>query len=302
MPEPETDVEENTDTNNTDVTDSKDSSAETVKDDQTSENTGSETEENTAPETRSVSGQSRTVTLASLSGIGSIYEGRYIAKDAGRWYNASNETVAYYLDPRNFINPDRIYMIEDISYNGEYQTAREVSKIIGGTAIARNGYQPEWFVSAGRKYGVSPVHLAARVRQETGGGSITLSGGLRNGRYYYNPFNIGAYSSSRPDLNAIAYAQKQGWDTKQKAINGGASFIANGYINKGQNSTYLQRFNVANGLSRVGTHQYMTNVRAAYDEALTTKSTYARYGITNEKIAFVIPVYSNMPSSTSLPH
>ena len=84
-------------------------------------------------------------------------------------------------------------------------------------------------------------------------------------------------------------------------MNGAAQYIASGYISKKQNSIYFQRFNVANGLSNVGTHQYMTNTMAPYSEAYITKSSYAKMGITGESIAFIIPVYKNMPAKTKLP-
>ena len=157
------------------------------------------------------------------------------------------------------------------------------------------------FVNAGKKYSISPIHLASRARQETGGGSDTISGVKYNGKVVYNPFNIGAYSSGNPVSLALKYAYNAGWTTQVKAVNGGADFLASGYINKGQNSSYLQKWNVLNGSSSIATHQYMTNIMAPYYEAQTTKSSYSSYGITNESLTFVIPVYSSMPSSTSLP-
>jgi len=45
----------------------------------------------------------------------------------------------------------------------------------------------------------------------------------------------------------------------------------------------------------------MTNIMAPYSESLTTKNAYSSYGITNEALVFLIPVYTNMPGSTSLP-
>lgn len=251
--------------------------------------------------TASTAATASSVSLSSLAGTGKIVEGTYIPKDGSTWFNANSQTVAYFVDPRNFLNEDRVYMFEDLSYQSAYQTAAVVSKVLSGTALAKNGYQAAWFVSAGAQYNVSPVSLAARARQETGGGSIACSGWSSGGSIYYNPFNIGAYSGSNPVMNGMNYAKSMGWNTKQKAVNGGAKMIAGSYINKGQNSIYFQRFNVANGVGSVATHQYMTNLMAPYSEALTTKNTYSAYGITNEALTFVIPVYTSMPTSTSLP-
>ena len=72
-------------------------------------------------------------------------------------------------------------------------------------------------------------------------------------------------------------------------------------ISKSQNTIYFQKFNVANGLNNVGTHQYMTNIMAPYSEAHITKTSYSRLGIPGESLGFIIPVYKNMPSRTTLP-
>ena len=226
-------------------------------------------------------------------------KGAYYQVERG-WYNASANVVAYYMDPRNFLNEDRIFMFEDLSYKSEYQTASVVNKIISGTKLPSYGFTTNVFMNAGAKYNISPVFLAARVRQETGGSSASVNGSKSGGTVVYNPFNIGA-SGSNPVANGLAYAKKMGWTTPVKAVEGGASYLASGYISKKQNSIYFQRFNVANGLSNVGTHQYMTNTMAPYSEAYITKSSYSQLGITNEALGFVIPIYNNMPAKTKLP-
>ena len=244
---------------------------------------------------------SSTTSLSDLAGTASfIAKGTWIPKDGSTWFNASKQVIAYYMDPRNFLNGTSIYQFLDLGYHS-YQNASTVSKVLAGSAYPRNGYQSQWFVNAGKKYNVSPIHLASRARQENGGGGFTISGYNINGTLYYNPFNIGAYSSSNPALVGMQYAKQQGWNTKQKAIEGGAKFIANGYINNKQNTIYLQRFNVAKGLSNVGTHQYMTNLTVGATEASTMHSSYSSYGLEKEPLVFLIPVYNNMPSSTSLP-
>ena len=117
----------------------------------------------------------------------------------------------------------------------------------------------------------------------------------------YNPFNIGAYGGTDPLYNGLVYAKAAGWNTPEKALNGGAKLLAKYYINKGQHTTYYQRFNARNGASKMGTHQYMTNIQAPYYEALSTKNSYASYGITSHSLVFEIPIYNSMPGSTKLP-
>ena len=216
------------------------------------------------------------------------------------WYNASSKVVAYYMDPRNFLNEDRIYMFEDLSYKKEYQTAAVVNKIIGKTKLPTYGFKANIFISAGAKNNISPVFLAARVVQETGGNSVSVNGSKSGGKVVYNPFNIGAYGSD-PAKRGLAYAKKMGWTTPAAAVNGGAEYLARGYINKKQNTVYFQRFNVANGLANAGTHQYMTNIMAPYSESHITKTSYTQLGITHGALCFQIPVYTGMPKQTRLP-
>jgi beta-N-acetylglucosaminidase len=209
------------------------------------------------------------------------------------WVNANPAIISYFMDPRNFLNENRIYMFEDLSYDPTYQTKDVVAKILAPTKLPEYGFTAKIFVSAGKNHDISPVHLASRARQESGGGSISINGS----KGVYNPFNIGAYKSVS---QGISYARSRGWTTPKKSVNGGASFISRGYIGNGQNTVYFQRFDVTKGLSKVGTHVYMTNVRAPFFEATSTKSAYKSYGITKEALTFIIPVYKGMPSSTSL--
>ena len=250
----------------------------------------------TAPQSDSANETAESVEEIAVS---SEAKDAYYQVESG-WYNANANVVAYYLDPRNFLNEDRIYMFENLAYQSEYQTVNAVNKILAGTKLADYGFTANVFMNAGATYNISPVFLAARVRQETGGNSASVNGSKSGGTVVYNPFNIGAYGSD-PVSKGLAYAKKMGWTTPQKAVNGGASYLASGYINKKQNTIYFQKFNVANGLAKAGTHQYMTNIMAPYSEANITKNSYTKLGITSEALGFVIPVYNNMPSKTSLP-
>lgn len=242
-------------------------------------------------------------TAKGVSLVHSSYPTSYRSKNTQvepGWYNADEDVVAYYMDPRNFLNEDRIFMFEDLAYRSEYQTIAVVNKIIANTKLPVYGFTANVFMNAGKTYKISPVFLAARVVQETGGKSVSVNGSKSGGTVVYNPFNIGA-TGSNPAAAGLAYAKKKGWTTPVKAVNGGASYLASGYISKKQNSIYLQRFNVANGLANVGTHQYMTNIMAPYSEAYITKSSYAKLGITSEPLGFLIPVYTGMPAKTKLP-
>jgi len=217
------------------------------------------------------------------------------------WYKANSKVVAYYMDPRNFLNESRIFMFEDLSYKPKYQTKSVVSAILSPTKLPGYGFTASIFVKAGKANKVSPVFLASRARQETGGGSDAIKGKKILGKKVYNPFNIGAFGGKNPLYNGLVYAYGKGWTTPAKAVNGGAKVLANNYIKKGQYTIYYQRFNVRNGASKAGTHQYMTNIMAPYSEACSTKTSYSKYGILNKPLVFEIPIYESMPASTKLP-
>ena len=217
------------------------------------------------------------------------------------WYKANRRVVAYYMDPRNFLNSERIYMFEDLSYRPKYQTKSVVSSILSPSKLPRYGFTADMFVKAGKASKISPVFLAARARQETGGGSDAINGSKILGKKVYNPFNIGAFGGKNPLRNGLLYAYKKGWTTRTKSVKGGARELAKNYISKGQNTIYYQRFNVRNGRRKAGTHQYMTNIMAPYSEAGSTKTSYSRYGMLKKPLVFEIPIYKNMPASTRLP-
>lgn len=242
-------------------------------------------------------------TKGSRSLVSRIYPASY--RDGSKqyesgWYKADSRVVGYYMDPRNFLNEESIYMFEDLSYKPAYQTKSVVAAILSPTKLPKCGFKAKLFVNAGSASNVSPVFLASRARQETGSGGDAVNGTKILGKKVYNPFNIGAYGSN-PLYNGLVYAYAKGWTTPAKAVKGGAAELAGKYINQGQHTGYYQKFNVRNGASKMGTHQYMTNIMAPYSEARSTKNSYEKYGITNQSLVFEIPVYEKMPAKTKLP-
>lgn len=90
------------------------------------------------------------------------------------------------------------------------------------------------------------------------------------------------------------------WTTPGKAIMGGAEYISAGYIKIGQYTSYLKKFQV-NPKASVGLyqHQWMTNIRGPYFEAAKAYTGYSQY-LNSRDFIFSIPVYNNMPASTTL--
>ena len=236
------------------------------------------------------------------------------AYDSGRWKCASETAVAYYMDPRNWINENNIFQFENLAYNGDIQNIDGVNKILNGVPWASGGeihytrtdgsagviYKSyaQVIMDAARDAGISPYHLAARIKQEQGAGyslSATASGTYGGHVGYYNFLNIKATGG---DIigNALNHARSQGWDDPEKSIRGGAEFIASGYISRGQSTLYLQKFDVDSSDGGLYYHQYMQNVSAALTEGNTVRNSYASMGLLDSNISFVIPVYNNMPA------
>lgn len=256
-----------------------------------------------------------------------VSKGAYVPKDGTTWVSASRPAVAYYADPRNFLTDNYIYMFEALNYDSNYHRAEGVRNVLSGTDLygdkkitymQTNGkkatlnmtYEQAIF-AAGAKNKVSPLFLAAKIRQETG---AKLSNGSISGdfsktyRGYYNYYNIGAYSTTSGSAiaNGLLFAQggtgksktyKRPWTSPVLAIDGGAEYIAKSYISRGQNTVYFQRFNTVS--APYYQHQYMQNLTAAASEAKTTYNSYSKMGIVNDTFVFYIPVYKNMPSQSS---
>lgn len=218
------------------------------------------------------------------------------------WYYATPAGVAYYMDPRNFLSEDRIFMFEQLTYNSSYHTESAVQAVLSGTfmrgEIPNEGKTyAKAFYEIGQSRKLSPVHLASRVYQEQGQGTSALISGTYPGYVgYYNYFNVGA-SGSNPVVAGLTYAKNAGWNTRYKSLVGGAQTIGNGYILKGQDTIYYQKYNVSPS-SAYGkyTHQYMQNVQAPSTEGYKTWQSYKNAGSLNAPFLFTIPVYENMPN------
>ena len=225
------------------------------------------------------------------------------------WFAANKNTIAYYLDPRNFLNDKQVFMFETLSYNPTYHTREGVSKMLQGTFMT--GYADEAtgktfidaFIDAANTYKVSPYVLISRVIQEVGTqGSTIVSGTVPGYVGYYNFYNISAagLGSANTIANGLAYAKSQGWNTKYKAIVGGASFLANNYISQGQDTLYLQKWDLFG--PKYGNHQYMQNIQAPSTESIKTYNGYNNVSLVNSNFVFTIPVFKNMPQNTTLPN
>ncbi len=226
----------------------------------------------------------------------------------GGWTGASREIVAYYMDPRNFLNTSEIYQFMQQGYNANYQTEAGVNAIVSGTFLAKNYNDPKdgkyggsyvkVIMEAAKQSGVSPYILASKIRQEIGSEVTAMVSGTTKGyEGYYNFFNIGASGSDAATVlkNGLERAKNENWNTRSEAIIKGAKFLSNNYITKGQDTYYYQDFNVHNPTELW--HQYAQAVHDAVSKGKNLAESYI-----HEKdlpLSFRIPVFLNMPSSLS---
>lgn len=226
----------------------------------------------------------------------------YVSFDSGDWVAAQREVVAYYLDPRNFLDDVSIFQFESLSYSTVH-TEAGVKKILAGSFMESMSAD---FIEAAKQTGVSAYHLASRALQEQGMNGNQLGKGtvpnfekgevLQEVKGYYNIFDIGAYKKDGFSAmqNGAMYAKSKGWDTAKKSIIGGGQQLGNGYINKGQDTLYLQKFDLVDGGNGFYNHQYMTNISAAASEAKLMKKAYTDEML-KSALVFSIPVFSGMP-------
>ena len=255
--------------------------------------------------------------------------GEYNVEVDSGWVDSSRKAVEYTMDPRNFLNEVRIFQFEVLSYDEKTNNIDGIEKILYGTEfynriveyknssgnnIVTNDKYSDLILRGGQTSKVSTYHLASRIKQEVGPflSHSSISGIVQGFEGLYNFYNIGATSSSEPMgaiKNGLQYA-KDGkgasqetknkylipWNTKERAITGGAIFIGSSYINIGQNTIYLQKFDVNDEKGgELFWHQYMTNVLAPYSESKLVYNGYKNSGIFSTGLTFIIPVYDNMP-------
>ncbi|MBR6003159.1 MAG: hypothetical protein IK068_00385, partial [Lachnospiraceae bacterium] len=223
------------------------------------------------------------------------------------WYYATPEILSYYMDPRNFLNEEKIFQFELLTYNAQYHTQPALDTFLNQTFMNNSKKAPKmditysdiiWNLARVKK--ISPFFLASRIYQEQGNGTSPMISGTYAGyEGYYNYLNIGASGKTNAEVitNGLSYAKQNGWTDPYKSIDGGGDVIADGYVLKGQDTLYLQKFNVNPASGRMYGHQYMQNISAASSESSSTKKMYVGAGSLDQVFVFKIPVFNDMPDT-----
>ena len=216
--------------------------------------------------------------------------------DTGDWVCASTKAIEYRMDPRNILNEERIFQFKELNYNEEAQTIEGIMSRTDGSFLEGESVAKA-LLEAGKNSNIDAYFIVSRLIQEQGKDGTRLSRGYEyNGTVVYNPFNIAASGNSTSTIleNAVEYAYSQGWDTLEKAILGGIDFLNTKYINKGQNTLYLQKFDIIKK-DKLYTNQYMQNLIAPGSEAVMLQNQYEESDTLDSEFNFIITLYENMP-------
>lgn len=183
---------------------------------------------------------------------------------------------------------------------GEFLSGNEITSAEASEASSGNVSGIDYsaiIMKAAEASKQNPYVLAAMILQEQGKGN---SGSISGASGLYNYFNVGAYAANGMGAveRGIWYAGQSGsygrpWNSPEKSILGGAQFFLENYMNAGQNTLYLKKWNVQG--SNLYKHQYMTNVQGAAEEGAKLSKAYSS-DMKQKALTFSIPIYENMPN------
>ena len=226
------------------------------------------------------------------------------------WYCASEEAIKYLMDPRLYLDAKNIFQFQKLDTSAGTLDTKAIHIAAQNSFLTEDWDNIVALYNAARDNNINAFHLVTRTIQEQGSsGTSTLSSGEEylgtNGVVYkglYNLFSIGATGNSPAEVktNGLARALRENWTSRSLSIAGGGTFIKDKYLNVGQNTLYLQKFDVDDSYSGLYWHQYMQNLLAAKNEASLMYDAYNRAKLLlNRDFEFVIPIYENMPATLS---
>lgn len=246
--------------------------------------------------------------------------------DGADWKAADVRVIEYFADPRNALDEINVFQFEKMTYNSTIHNIAGMKAVLAESFMAEGNAQDidyaALILQAGQTAGISPYFLGAKIIQEMGrqGESLLATASLPGYEGVYNYYNIGstpnpgvtngalingarfALYGRLPDEKEITPEEALlllPWKTPEAAITGGAIWIAQRYVAIGQDTLYLQKFDLIDDGS-LFTHQYAQNIQMAWSEARNTRKAYAGIGILDQAFLFSIPVFENMPAQAAV--
>ncbi len=239
--------------------------------------------------------------------------------DGKNYRRVSEDAIRKLGDPRYYMNENLIWAFKLDGFDPNIQTLEGVKQMFKGSVLLPYA---EEFYNAAKSGNMDPYTLASKSKNETGAGTYPL---VNKGNGYilkantkytvkingktvtrYTPdydvtvFNFGAIGCNDGKdaiFKGAIYAldpnndgkYDDAWTDSNKAIKGMVKVCSNNYINRGQDTLYSMKFNVADGQFY---HQYQTNIEAPS----TSECNSIRNRLSDEaehKIIFKIPVFSD---------
>lgn len=219
--------------------------------------------------------------------------------DNGSWYHASEATIQYYMDARNWLNNGSPYLLQFLQIGYFETTDENIYNALNGTFLYT--YENAKIINkACRETNTNPYYIIARLIQEQGTAGGATWRMESDGTYYYNLFNIGASGKGSATIiaNALAKAKDKGWTSVESSLTGGINCLFAEYVNYKQDTMYLNKFDVES-YNGTYSHQYMQNIEAPTSEALLMYNKISGTNLLDQSLTFVIPVFYNMPTQAS---
>ena len=231
------------------------------------------------------------------------------------WYGASDKAIAYYMDTRNWLNENGIFQFLDANlYSSSSVSLEGIKNATNGTFLYKPNKNIDYssdINTACQNKNVNPYYIISRLIQENGRDGSYTSNGMDggDGKKYFNPFNIGASGNSIDEVkaNALFTAKSKGWDSMEKALEGGINFLKYNWLDNYQNTLYQNKFDIdvrsgksgMTGKAYLYQHQYAQNLLAAYNEGILLKGYYEKAEKKETELTFIIPVYEKMDTTLS---
>lgn len=203
----------------------------------------------------------------------------------GNYGAVTREQVRDYMNPELHQENSEIYQFLDISAPSGI-SREDLGKLLSGQGVLSG--KEDVFIAAAQKYNVSEIYLASHAILETDRGRHAFANGSKmyNNRHVYNMYGIGVFPGNTQ--NGVVVAYNKGWFSVDEAIDGGAKWISEKFVNNSknqQNTLYKMRWNPSNP----GTRQYATSINWALIQKTDMKKMFDQFPDAN--LRFEIPVY-----------
>ena len=197
------------------------------------------------------------------------------------YYQVSREGLAYFMDPRNFLNETDIFQFFDLSSSAGVSEAA-IESVLSGTfmeaATLENGKTyAQYFMEVGNELGLNPIYLAVKARQEqgVGGTSPIISGkcGTLLDTFYQNGTQTG-------ESGLLVLAPTEGHTSEELlALDGYYNLFNVGAGGNGVFSIYYNAMNraitgTANKSEEWGSPAWNTLWKSLYGGAAVIKKSY----------------------------